>query len=42
MVNNAKETKQNSIDEFLNVLRKENDPPGKLHGFLEHVYVTVN
>lgn len=39
MVKNAKETKQNSINKFLNVLRQENATPGKLHGFLEGVYV---
>ena len=37
MVNNAKETKQNSINEFLDILRQENDTAGKLHGFLEDV-----
>ena len=39
MANNAKETKQNSANESLNVWRQENDTPGKLHGFLGDIYV---
>jgi len=35
MVNNTKETEQNSINEFLNILRQETDTPRKLHGFLD-------